>query len=101
MGLTPSLNTLDVLAASEVIPVLFEPPLLTLGPAGLPTLWLVTELLVVTVSPIREEQLATVDANTLLVPLVHWPQTKSEQNKREENPTGTTRCLKKEEDFEI
>jgi len=55
MGLTPSLNTLDVLAASEVIPVLFEPPLLTLGLAGLPTLRLVAELLVVTIATIRKE----------------------------------------------
>ncbi|MGH7867986.1 MAG: hypothetical protein ACREP9_10260 [Candidatus Dormibacteraceae bacterium] len=55
MGLTPSLNTLDVLLASKVIPVLVEPPLLTLGSAGLPTLRLIAELLVVTVATIREE----------------------------------------------
>jgi len=41
------------------------------------------------------------DANALLVPMVHWPQTKSEYNQREENPTGTRRRLKKEEDFEM
>jgi hypothetical protein len=55
MGLTPSLNTLDVLLAPEVIPVLFEPPLLTLGLAGLPTLRFFAELLVVTVASIRKE----------------------------------------------
>ena len=55
MGFAPSLNTLDVLTAPEVIPVLFEPPLLAVGLAGLPTLRLVTELLVVTVAPIRQE----------------------------------------------
>jgi hypothetical protein len=55
MGLAPSLNTLDVLRAPEVIPVLFEPPLLALGLAGPPALWLVAELLVVTVAPIRQE----------------------------------------------
>jgi len=55
MGLAPSLNPLDVLTAPEVIPVLFEPPLLALGLAGLPALWLVAELLVVTVAPIRQE----------------------------------------------
>jgi len=53
MGLAPSLNTLDVLTAPEVIPVLFEPPLLALGLAGLPALRLVAELLVVTVAPVR------------------------------------------------
>jgi hypothetical protein len=55
MGLTPSLNPLDVLRAPEVIPVLFEPPLLALGLAGLPALRLVAKLLVVTVAPIRQE----------------------------------------------
>jgi hypothetical protein len=55
MGLAPSLNTLDVLTAPEVIPVLFEPPLLALGLAGLPARRLVAELLVVTVAPIRQE----------------------------------------------
>jgi hypothetical protein len=55
MGFAPSLNTLDVLTAPEVIPVLFEPPLLALGLAGLPALRLVAELLVVTVAPIRQE----------------------------------------------
>jgi hypothetical protein len=55
MGLAPSLNTLDVLTAPEVIPVLFEPPLLALGLAGLPALRMVAELLVVTVAPIRQE----------------------------------------------
>lgn len=55
MGLTPSLNTLDVLLAPEVISVLFEPPILTLGLAGLPTFRLIAELLVVTVAPIRKE----------------------------------------------
>jgi len=55
MGLTPRLNTLDVLLSPEVIPVLFEPLLLTLGLAGLPTLRLLAELLVVTVAPIRKE----------------------------------------------
>jgi len=86
MGLAPSLNPLDVLTAPEVIPVLFEPPLLALGLAGLPTPWLVAEMLVVKVAPIRRESLVTMDADALLVPMLHWPQTKSEPNKREENP---------------
>ena len=55
MGLAPSLNPLDVLRAPEVIPVLFEPPLLAVGLAGLPARRLVAELLVVTVAPIRQE----------------------------------------------
>ena len=55
MGLAPSLNSLDVLTAPEVIPVLFEPPLLALGLAGLPAPWLVAELLVVAVALIRQE----------------------------------------------
>ena len=55
MSLAPSPNALDVLTAPEVIPVLFEPPLLVVGLAGLPALRLVAELLVVTVAPIRQE----------------------------------------------
>lgn len=100
MDLAPSLNPLDVLSAPEVIPVLFEPPLLTLGLAGLPTPWLVAEPLVVKVAPIRKESLVTMDTDVLLVPMLHWLQTKSEPNKREENPTGRTRRRKKEEDVE-
>jgi hypothetical protein len=55
MGFAPSLNTLDVLTAPEVIPVLFEPLLLALCLAGLPALRMVAKLLVVTVAPIRQE----------------------------------------------
>jgi len=55
MGLAPSPNPLDMLTAPEVIPVLFETPLLALGLADLPALRLVAELLVVTVALIRQE----------------------------------------------
>jgi len=55
MGLAPSLNPLDVLRAPEVIPVLFEPPLLALGLAGLSALRVVAKLLVVAVALIRQE----------------------------------------------
>jgi hypothetical protein len=71
MGLAPSLNPLDVLTAPEVIPVLFEPPLLALGLAGLSALRVVAKLLVVAVAPIRRESLVTMDADALLVPMLH------------------------------
>lgn len=86
MGLAPSLNPLDVLTAPEVIPVLFEPPLLALGLAGLPTPRPVAEPLVVKVAPIRKESLVTMDTDALLVPMLHWLQTNSEPSKREEYP---------------
>jgi hypothetical protein len=35
-----------------------------------------------------------VDANALLVPLLHWPQAKSEPNKREEYPDRKNTPLK-------
>ena len=86
MFLTPLLGLGDVVGTVEIIRVASQPTSLALGVTGLAAFGLLTETLTLAITPIREEDLVAVLADTFGYDAAHPAKSSKLIRTREENP---------------
>ena len=86
MLLTPLLGLGDVVGTTEILRVAGQPARLALGVTGLAAFGLLTETLTLAITPIREENVVAVLADTFGYDAAHPAKSSKLTRAREENP---------------
>ena len=86
MVLTPLLGLGNVVGTTEIVRVASQPARLALGVTGLAAFGLLTETLTMAITPIREEDLVAVLADTFGYDAAHPAKSSKLTRAREENP---------------